>query len=61
MAWRNDVAGFLRGLESITKALIEHQRHEFQKTWSNSSVQAAIASRKAASPEKLQVCEKSHT
>ena len=32
------MAGFLRGLESITRALLEHQGQEWRTVWQNSSL-----------------------
>ena len=42
MAWRNDLSGFIRGLEYITRALIETQGKEATKAWRNSSVRTAV-------------------
>lgn len=56
MAWRSDVAGFVRGLECVARALFEHQGLEFQKTWSNSSIKSALeqSRNKAPTAEQLQ-------
>ncbi|KAJ8308191.1 hypothetical protein KUTeg_013065 [Tegillarca granosa] len=36
MSRGTDLAGFIRGLESITKALVETQRPEWRRVWQNS-------------------------
>lgn len=41
MARRSDLAGFLRGLEYITKALVETQGSEVKQVWRNSSLKTA--------------------
>ncbi|KAK3611476.1 hypothetical protein CHS0354_032758 [Potamilus streckersoni] len=38
---RGDLAGFLRGLQSITRALIDLQGKELQRGWNNSSIKSA--------------------
>ena len=57
MAWRSDIAGLMKGLESIARALVEQQGREWQQTWSNSSVRTAVqqAQCSAPNPEELQV------
>lgn len=56
MAWRSDVAGIVKGLECVMRALLEHQGHKFQKAWSNSSVKTVIEQSKQSAPtvEQLQ-------
>ena len=41
MARRADIIGFIRGLESIGKALIETQGGEVKQAWRNSSLRSA--------------------
>ncbi|XP_062584284.1 atypical kinase COQ8B, mitochondrial-like [Saccostrea cucullata] len=41
MAKRSDLAGFLRGLEYITRAVIETQGPEIKQVWKNSSLKTA--------------------
>ncbi|XP_056021745.1 atypical kinase COQ8B, mitochondrial-like isoform X2 [Ostrea edulis] len=41
MARRSDLAGFLRGLEHITRALVETQGPEVKQVWRNSSLKTA--------------------
>ena len=62
MAWRSDVAGFLKGFESITRALVEHQGREWQQTWSNSSIRTAVQQSQlsAPDPQQMQVVSKAH-
>ncbi|KAL3874885.1 hypothetical protein ACJMK2_037841 [Sinanodonta woodiana] len=38
---RGDLAGFLRGLQSVTRALIDLQGKELQQGWNNSSIKSA--------------------
>ncbi|KAK7103810.1 atypical kinase COQ8B, mitochondrial-like [Littorina saxatilis] len=56
MAWRSDIAGLVKGLESITRALMEHQGKEWQKMWTNSSVRSSMQQSRlpAPNPEHLQ-------
>ncbi|KAK7482191.1 hypothetical protein BaRGS_00026540 [Batillaria attramentaria] len=56
MAWRSDVAGFVKGLEAITKALVEHQGREWQQMWNNSSIRSAVQQSRVSppNPEQLQ-------
>lgn len=42
MARRSDLVGFIRGLESITKALIETQGGEVQQAWKNSTLRPIV-------------------
>ncbi|KAK3092647.1 hypothetical protein FSP39_005361 [Pinctada imbricata] len=42
MARRGDLAGFIKGLEYITKALVETQGKEWKQAWQNSSVRSAV-------------------
>ncbi|XP_048259041.1 atypical kinase COQ8B, mitochondrial-like [Haliotis rufescens] len=37
----SDLAGFIRGLEFITRALVEHQGKACQRVWTNSSIRTA--------------------
>jgi uncharacterized membrane protein required for colicin V production len=41
MARKSDLAGFLRGLEYITRALVETQGPEVKQVWRNSSLKTA--------------------
>lgn len=41
MAGRNDLAGLIRGLDLVRKALSESQGKELQHMWSNSSLKSA--------------------
>lgn len=43
MSRGSDLAGFIRGLESITKALVETQGPEWRRVWQNSSVKSVIS------------------
>ncbi|XP_076463711.1 atypical kinase COQ8B, mitochondrial-like [Babylonia areolata] len=55
MAWRSDVAGFMKGLETITRAMMEHQGREIQQIWSNSSIKSAVQQSGVASPNPQQL------
>ncbi|XP_041352917.1 atypical kinase COQ8B, mitochondrial-like [Gigantopelta aegis] len=37
-----DLAGFIRGLENITKALFKYENNEWTRIWNNSSVRTAL-------------------
>lgn len=51
MARRSDLLGFIRGLESITKALIEIQGSEVQQAWKNSTLRPIVKDLKVKSEE----------
>ncbi|XP_071163945.1 atypical kinase COQ8B, mitochondrial-like [Mytilus edulis] len=51
MARRSDLVGFIRGLESITKALIETQGGEVQQAWKNSTLRPIVKDLKVKSEE----------
>ncbi|XP_025103463.1 atypical kinase COQ8B, mitochondrial-like [Pomacea canaliculata] len=51
MAWRGDVAGFIRGLESIRRALGEYQGREWQRMWVNSSLRSAVQQARSSAPD----------
>ena len=40
MARRADLVGFLKGLESIGKALVDKQSGDIQQVWKNSSLRS---------------------
>ena len=41
MAGRNDLAGLIRGLDLIRRALVESQGNELRHMWDNSSLKSA--------------------
>ena len=38
MSRRNDLVGFFRGLQQISRAAVDHKGGELYKTWQNSSL-----------------------
>ena len=51
MARRADLVGFLKGLESIGKALVDKQSGDIQQVWKNSSLRSTTGELRAKTEE----------